>query len=198
MKLCRNHNLGSEAFLGSQQFPLQDRKLGLLREVMVWDHGEVSVWNWHVRNRERENWALDFPGGCSALVMLMHPEKAPRPPATRRSRRGFSRDLKLLISGPNPQDIQLYTPRSLLCKERTQKLTSTSSNLKPRECLTQKVIYSTQHNEPVSQVTRSPLLSLNITLWLGNNWSSWLRTLRWWWQPPDKPCNQQNFLLTLN
>lgn len=54
-----------------------------------------------MRNRERENWVLDFLGGCFVLVMLMYLEKAFRFFVIRRFRRGFFRDFKFLIFGLN-------------------------------------------------------------------------------------------------
>lgn len=101
-------------------------------------------------------------------LMLMSPKKAPQPLALESSRRGLHFDLKLVVSTPDLQGIQPYTPRSFLCKGWTQKRTRNNLNLKPGECLAQEVINSAQCNKPVPLVVRSPLHNLEIKLWLGN------------------------------
>lgn len=65
---------------------------------------------------------------------------------------GLHFDLKLLISAPDPQGIQLYTPWGLLCQGKT----SNNANLEPGDCWAQEVIHSTRYKEPVSLVHKEP------------------------------------------
>lgn len=186
VKLWRGPHVDSETFLGSQALPLEERKVGQLCKVMV----NSGSWNrqWGTEEGEAELHCVQV----ASLPLMPSPKKGPQPLALEWSRKGVHFDLKLLVSTLDPQGIQLYTPRSLLCKGRAQKRTSKNLNLKPGECLAQEVIISAQCDKPVPLVVRTPLHNLEIKLWLGSNWYSSWRKL------PGKPCNQLSFLGTLN
>ena len=101
--------------MGSGAFRLEEKKLGQLCEVMVSSLLELT------QGSEKGRTELSSFQVAALPRLLLCPRTAPQTPVAGRSRKGLHLTFNFSLLPPDAEDFQLYTPRGLLCKGRTQK-----------------------------------------------------------------------------